>query len=146
MKLVQALLHLEGLVIGSAAIWLFFTETGLNWVWLAVLFLAPDLAFAGIAFGRPAATRAYNLAHNYVAPVALGVAALATGQQLLVGLALIWAAHIGVDRFAGYGLKYSLAPKATHIQRIAQSPPEAGQFLEVVQPIEVEARPTGVAV
>jgi len=123
MRLVQRLLHLEGLAVGLAAIWLFFAETELSWVWLAVLFLAPDLAFVAIALGERAATRAYNLAHSYVGPVALGVGALATGEPLALGLALIWCAHIGVDRFAGYGLKYSLPRKSTHLQRVAQPGP-----------------------
>ncbi|MDA0352762.1 MAG: DUF4260 family protein [Chloroflexi bacterium] len=123
MRLVQRLLHLEGLAIGLAAIWLFFSETELSWIWLAALFLAPDLAFVAIALGEHAATRAYNLAHSYVGPVGLGVGALATGEALALGLALIWCAHIGVDRFAGYGLKYSLARKSTHLQRVAQPGP-----------------------
>ena len=120
MKLVSRLLQLEGLTVGAAAIWLFFAETELSWVWLAVLVLAPDLAFLAIGFGETAATRAYNLAHSYVAPVGLGVAAIASGEELLLGLALIWFAHIGIDRFAGYGLKYSLARKSTHLQRVSQ--------------------------
>jgi hypothetical protein len=28
---------------------------------------------------------------------------------------LIWAAHIGLDRFVGYGLKYSSQPSVTHL-------------------------------
>lgn len=120
MKFVSTLLRTEGLAIGAAAIWLYFAETELSWVWLAVLFLAPDLAFVAVVFGKSAATKAYNLAHSYVAPVALGVFALAGDGELLLGLALIWFAHIGVDRLAGYGLKYSLQPKSTHLQRAGQ--------------------------
>ena len=120
MRFVQVLLHIEGLAIGGAAIWLFSAHTELSWLWLALLFLAPDLAFVGVAFGGSAATRAYNLTHTYVAPVALAGAGLATGEELLLGLVFIWGAHVGVDRFAGYGLKYSLAPKSTHLQRVAE--------------------------
>jgi len=120
MRAVSRLLRLEGLAIGGAAIWLFFAETEVSWVWLAVLFVAPDLAFAAIVFGETAATRAYNIAHTYVAPVGLGAAAFASGHDLAVGLALIWFAHIGVDRLAGYGLKYSLKPESTHLQRAAE--------------------------
>ena len=123
MKLVHRLLHLEGLAIGLAAIWLFFAETDQSWIWLAALFLAPDLAFIAAAFGGTAATRAYNATHTYVLPVLLAVAGVASDAQFVVGLALIWAAHIGVDRFAGYGLKYSLARKSTHIQGVAQPGP-----------------------
>ena len=40
-----------------------------------------------------------------------------SGNQLLLLLALIWLAHIGMDRLLGYGLKYSSGFKDTHIQR-----------------------------
>ena len=33
-------------------------------------------------------------------------------------VALIWLAHIGMDRLLGYGLKYPSAFKDTHLQRV----------------------------
>jgi len=33
-------------------------------------------------------------------------------------MALIWAAHIGFDRFLGYGLKYPVAFRVTHLGSI----------------------------
>jgi hypothetical protein len=35
-----------------------------------------------------------------------------------VQLALIWSAHIGIDRLLGYGLKYPTAFKETHLGRV----------------------------
>jgi hypothetical protein len=32
--------------------------------------------------------------------------------------ALVWIAHIGVDRFSGYGLKYPSGFRDTHLQRV----------------------------
>jgi hypothetical protein len=124
MQLVARILRLEGFAIFAAAVWLYFTETDASWIWLAVLFLAPDLAFLAYPLGESATTRAYNLLHNYVAPVVLAVAGIAAGEELLVALALIWFGHIGIDRCVGYGLKYALAPGSTHIQRVAQPAPE----------------------
>jgi hypothetical protein len=67
--------------------------------------------FAGARVGAAA----YNAAHTYVVPLAL----LALGQvgavPLLTAVGLIWAAHIGMDRTAGYGLKYARGFKATHL-------------------------------
>src|SRR5919198_5902888 len=61
----------------------------------------------------------YNAAHTYVWPVALAAACLLTGSPSLpVEIALIWSAHIGVDRFLGYGLKYPTAFKDTHLGRV----------------------------
>ena len=33
-------------------------------------------------------------------------------------IALVWLAHIGLDRFFGYGLKYPTGFKDTHLQRV----------------------------
>jgi len=33
-------------------------------------------------------------------------------------IALVWLAHIGFDRFFGYGLKYPTGFKDTHLQRV----------------------------
>jgi hypothetical protein len=38
--------------------------------------------------------------------------------DLAVQLALIWLAHIGVDRLLGYGLKYPDRFRETHLQRL----------------------------
>ena len=40
---------------------------------------------------------------------------LLAGQSLAVWLALIWCAHIGMDRLLGFGLKYPDAFKHTHL-------------------------------
>jgi Domain of unknown function (DUF4260) len=35
-----------------------------------------------------------------------------------MAVALIWFAHIGMDRTVGYGLKYPTSFKDTHLQRV----------------------------
>jgi hypothetical protein len=40
------------------------------------------------------------------------------GNSLALSLALIWLAHIGMDRMVGYGLKYPTAFKDTHLSRV----------------------------
>jgi hypothetical protein len=57
---------------------------------------------------------AYNTLHTYVDPLALGTIGLLAGSDRSVQIALIWFAHIGVDRLLGYGLKYPTAFKDTH--------------------------------
>jgi hypothetical protein len=41
----------------------------------------------------------------------------------LGSVALIWIAHIGIDRAMGYGLKYATAFSDTHLGRIGRAPP-----------------------
>jgi hypothetical protein len=35
----------------------------------------------------------------------------------LMGVGLIWIAHIGVDRMLGFGLKYAEGFRVTHLQK-----------------------------
>ena len=56
--------------------------------------------------------------HTLVLPVALGTAGVVSDSATAAGIALIWLAHIGIDRALGYGLKYPTAFKDTHLQRV----------------------------
>ena len=89
-----------------------------SWWLFSLLILAPDLSFLGYLAGPRACAAAYNLLHNLVLPVALGTAALLADSDTAVAVALIWLAHIGVDRLIGYGLKYPTAFKDSHLQRV----------------------------
>jgi len=40
---------------------------------------------------------------------------------LLLSIAIIWLAHIGIDRALGFGLKYSLGFGFTHLGRIGKA-------------------------
>lgn len=60
----------------------------------------------------------YNVVHTYAVPVLLlGLGWLASVPVLLAAGFLL-AAHIGVDRLLGFGLKYPSAFKDTHLQRV----------------------------
>ena len=113
----RTLLHAEGLVVAAAAVTLYF-HLDFPWWLLVVLALAPDLSMLGYLAGATAGAIAYDLAHTYVAPVALGTIGVLAGGDLAVELALIWVAHIGVDRALGYGLKYTAGFRDTHLQRV----------------------------
>lgn len=113
---VTALLRLEGLAALAAAI-AGYAVIGGSWPLFALLLLAPDLAMIGYRFGPAAGAAAYNAVHTYLAPAALGAAGLAFGAPALQALALIWVAHIGLDRALGYGLKYATGFGDTHLGR-----------------------------
>ena len=108
------ILRAEGLAVLVAAAWA-YAATGASWWLFAALILAPDLSMLGYLRGPRLGAAAYNAAHTYLAPLGL----LALGQlgavPALTTIALIWAAHIGMDRMLGYGLKYPWAFKATHL-------------------------------
>jgi hypothetical protein len=114
---VRSLLRIEGLALLGAATALYWAS-GASWWLFAVLFLAPDLSFAGyLAGARPGAV-AYNALHATIAPLLLAVGGLVMPWPQASSLALIWLAHIGFDRALGYGLKYAAGFGFTHLGRI----------------------------
>ena len=102
---VAAVLRVEGLAVFVAAV-AAFHFTGGNWWLFLVLILAPDLAMLGALAGNRIGAWTYNLAHTYSVPLILGGLGWFAGVDWLVPVALIWMAHIGIDRAFGYGLKY----------------------------------------
>jgi hypothetical protein len=117
----RTLLRLEGLALFVGMTLLYVVWDGSWWVY-AVLFLAPDLSFAAYLAGPRAGAIVYNAAHSYLAPMALITTGFAVGQPLVLSIAMIWLAHIGVDRALGYGLKYVAGFGFTHLGRVGKAP------------------------
>ena len=117
MLLPGRLLRVEGLALLVGSLVVYF-HLDFGWVLLLVLFLAPDLSFAGYLAGPVIGAWIYNVAHTTVGPIALAVVGVLADTDWCVQLALIWLAHIGIDRLLGYGLKYPTAFKDTHLQRV----------------------------
>jgi uncharacterized protein DUF4260 len=55
-----------------------------------------------------------------MAPMSLMIAGFALASPLTLSIAMIWLAHIGIDRALGYGLKYEAGFTFTHLGRIGQ--------------------------
>ncbi len=112
---VRRWLRVEGLVVVAAAI-LVYARGGNSWLLFGILFLAPDLSFAGYLGGPRVGAVIYNIFHSYIAPIALGCGMLMAGRSIVIPL--IWVAHIGFDRLLGYGLKYPTGFGHTHLGRL----------------------------
>lgn len=108
------LLRLEGALVLVAAVGV-YAAAGLSWWLFAGLLLAPDVVLLGYGAGSRVGSAVYNAGHTYAAPLLLGGAALVLSHTLLGGVALIWAAHIGMDRALGYGLKRPTGFYDTHL-------------------------------
>ena len=113
----KILLHLEGFAVLVAACVLYH-EIGASWIKFAVLFLAPDLFMLGYLVDKKVGARFYNSVHTYAAPFLLWLVVYFGNQPALLPICLIWIAHIGFDRFLGYGLKYETDFKDTHLHRV----------------------------
>jgi hypothetical protein len=113
----RILLSLEGLALFIGSIVLYAYYGGTWWLFLLLL-LSPDLAMLGYLLNTRIGAMSYNAIHTTVLPFSLAIAALLLGWTLGLQLALIWLAHIGMDRTVGYGLKYSTNFKETHLNRV----------------------------
>lgn len=111
------LLHAEGLAAFVAIVIAYVHLQGNGWLFIALLFV-PDVSMIGYLRGTQLGAWTYNAVHTYVVPGALLLLTLSAGSALGVQIALIWLAHISMDRTVGYGLKYATAFKDTHLQRV----------------------------
>lgn len=111
------LLRLEGLALLASSV-LVFWHLGGNWWHFFLLVLVPDLSMLGYALNVRTGAAVYNFAHTSVIPIALAAAALVTRNEIALPYALIWIAHIGLDRLLGYGLKFPTHFQDTHLQRL----------------------------
>jgi hypothetical protein len=121
----RTLLRLEGLTLFAGMTVLYAVWGGYWWIY-AVVFLMPDLSFAAYLAGPRLGAIVYNAAHSYMAPVALMTSGLALPSPLTLSIALIWLAHIGIDRALGYGLKYTAGFSFTHLGRIGKDAAAGG--------------------
>lgn len=111
-------LRLEGAAVLVAAL-VAYAAVDASWLVFAALLLAPDLAMLGYLAGPRAGATAYNALHVYVGPAALMAAGLA-GVAWSIPVALVWLAHIGMDRALGYGLKLPTGFRETHLGTIGR--------------------------
>jgi hypothetical protein len=117
MTIPSVLLRLEGLTvfIGMIALYAYW---GFNWWTFGLCLLTPDIAIAAYLINKEVGAGAYNLVHSYIMPLVLAVVCLIVDIPVGLQLALIWVAHIAMDRSIGYGLKYTSDFKDTHLGRV----------------------------
>lgn len=111
---IVGILRAEGLaVLVLTVVW--YAHLRESWGMFALLFLVPDLAMLGYLGGPKTGAAVYNAFHTYVFPLLLGAVGLLMNHMTLLGVSLIWTAHIGVDRALGFGLKISDSFNETHL-------------------------------
>jgi hypothetical protein len=116
----RTILRSEGAVLLTAGLVAFAAINEPWWLVPALLFL-PDLFMAGYARSSRLGAGLYNLAHSYPLPAIVGGLALWHGTVLLEAAAVLWFAHIGMDRLLGYGLKHDDSFTHTHLGTIGHS-------------------------
>lgn len=111
------LLRLEGTAVLLTSLY-FYHSLHLSWLTFAIFLLAPDLSAIGYLMNTRIGSITYNIAHTYALPLTVAVLALLLDWSLGLQIALIWTAHIGMDRIVGYGLKYPDDFKHTHLNQV----------------------------
>lgn len=106
-----------GLFVAALAV---YARLDSSWLLFAALILLPDLSMIGYAAGPKLGAYAYNAAHALIGPTLLLLAGLLFPAPLMVAIAVIWLAHIAIDRALGYGLKLPSGFRDTHIGRIGR--------------------------
>lgn len=109
---VRTILRLEGTLVLIALIAAYWFMRA-NWLLFIVLLLSPDIAMLGYLRDTRVGAWSYNAFHTLAGPILLG--ALSVRFHYLAPLAVIWAAHIAMDRALGYGLKYEDSFGHTHL-------------------------------
>ncbi len=118
--LIALILRLEGGAVFLLAL-AAYAHLGASWWLFVALILAPDLALLAYLRDERTGAYVYNTAHTYLGPALLGALGYFAGWNVLVAVAVIWAAHIGIDRLLAFGLKYPASRHVNHLTRLAES-------------------------
>lgn len=109
--------RIEGAFFFAFALWA-YSGLHASWIFFFIFLLAPDISMVGYLKNPQLGAKLYNLAHMYALPIIAAGIAYGFNLRLILGLAIIWFAHIGLDRALGYGLKLPTDFKDTHLGRI----------------------------
>ena len=95
-----------------------YTRVGGSWWLFAGLILVPDVSLLGYVGGTRLGAIAYNTFHVTLGPLVCAALGFLLPSFDLIQIALIWGAHVGIDRALGFGLKYNAGFGFTHLGRI----------------------------
>jgi hypothetical protein len=113
----RIMLRIEAAALAIASIYMFHRLGG-NWWLFASLILVPDVSLLGYLGGTRLGAIAYNALHVTLGPLVCAALGFLLPSFDLIQVALIWGAHVGIDRALGLGLKYNAGFGFTHLGRI----------------------------
>lgn len=113
------ILRLENLALAVIALYAYHV-LGFSWITFGIFILVPDLAMLGYLANSKVGAICYNIAHSWILACGLLLTAYFLQNDILMSAGLILAAHIGIDRAIGYGLKHYSGFKDTHLGSIGK--------------------------
>jgi hypothetical protein len=111
------ILRSEGLAVLVASLW-GYRHYGAPMLLVPLVLFLPDLFMVGYLASTRIGAAIYNTGHTYLVPTALWLTAAIIESPGTKAAALVWAAHIGMDRLLGYGLKYPDSFRNTHLGQL----------------------------
>lgn len=114
---VRGWLRLEGAAAFVAGLALFGWLGG-PWLLAIPFLLVPDFSMVGYLRGPRVGAVTYNAVHNWAVGLGLIAVGLAVDIAPIAIAGAILVAHVGMDRAAGYGLKFPTSFGDTHLGRI----------------------------
>ncbi|MEW6629596.1 MAG: DUF4260 domain-containing protein [Pseudomonadota bacterium] len=119
MRPVDLILRFEWVTVAALAI-VCYAMFGFSWWLFVLLILAPDLSMLGYLGGPHVGAATYNALHILIAPLVVLLTGALLAGPVTTAVALIWIAHIAIDRALGYGLKLPTGFRDTHLGRIGR--------------------------
>lgn len=119
-SVVSWVLRLEGLMVFIAALFIYQHAALASWKLFLLLFFLPDIGLLGYLGGDKLGSIMYNSLHNYIIPLSIGLLCYLLAFPNWNYFLLIWIAHIGFDRAFGFGLKYCIGFKYTHLSLLGK--------------------------
>jgi len=107
-------LRLEAAVLLVGAL-ISYATTKQHWWLVPVVLLLPDVAMLGYVRDTRIGAIVYNVAHTTPVPALIIGLGWWQHRPLVLGLGLVWLAHLALDRLMGYGLKYDDHFQHTHL-------------------------------
>ena len=118
--LMKQIISVEYLV-AAALVMLFYIVVGnFAWYWLFILFLVFDSSALGYLVNNRVGALGYNIGHSLIGPTLLVGLYVATDNQAILFISLLWLFHIFIDRTLGYGLKHTTSFQHTHLGHIGK--------------------------
>ena len=110
-------LQIEGLAVLLACLYT-YAFYDYSWIVFLLFILAPDLSALGFLINQRVGAITYNVFHTYLLVWPFIFCGFIWSNDLLMVSGLILAAHIGVDRALGYGLRFTHSLKENHLNKL----------------------------
>lgn len=114
---VKTILQLEELALFCLSVYVFSTLS-FAWWWFPLLLLVPDIGLLGYTINPNVGAHIYNIFHSRLIGLLLFCGGFFFNILVLQLIGILVLAHVSMDRFLGYGLKYKDSFWHTHLNKI----------------------------